>query len=232
MNKVRSVLFSAGVLLALGFTLSCSSDDGGNGDDDGSPVTGGADGGGNQFSQIYKDGTLYNASGVIEATDGMGGSGCSNENCGGPEWDHIRVGSVANGKVSLELDKAVLADEYLRDFLDEDEQRSCTSYPENIKKAGGMFVLTNNGNYIGSLIIYYEDDQIREAIDYEYFSKTGKIACNLQYEHSKEIANINAKEGWNKIYFHAYRKDGIMIREWSTKNILTKEKEMKWILER
>jgi len=130
----------------------------------------------------------------------------------------------------------VPADKYLYDVLDDEYQNFCTSYPENIKRAGGKFVLTNSNNIIGFLDILYPDEQMGELIMYLYFSKAGKIACNVQYEddgvvYSKGNYNIDAQKGWNKIYLHGYRKDGIIIREYNTKNILTKEKEMKWTLE-
>jgi len=66
-----------------------------------------------------------------------------------------------------------------------------------------------------------------------YFTKAGKITCNLQGEKGgvtwKEIFNIDAKNGWNKLYRRSYSKDGVSIEEFSTNNILTKE--LKWILD-
>ena len=178
----------------------------------------------NENSQIYyEDGTLYTGSGIIEATRSIG---CFGDMC---EWDHIRVGSVTSGIVNLELDKATITDEYLRDFLNNNTQLSCTSYPENIKSFPKFFVLTNsNKEYLGELDISYNDEQIFEGISYLYFSKAGKINCN-----SNRNYNIDAKTGWNKIYFHSNYSNGDMTeRKYSTNNILTKEKEMKWILER
>ena len=285
MNKIKSVLFVAGILLALAFTFSCSSDDGGpteqsykycitadgclagpitasickgqvsnscpNGS---SPSVGGSSsskGGGsgssssgnngqsgsfNQNSQIYnEDGrTLYKGSGVIEATHGIACDPGSYDVSGSCEWNRIKVGNVANGIVNLELNKAVPTDEYLRDFLDDDDQLYCSSYPENIESAGGMFLLTNGNDITGHLdIYYYEVEQFYEGIYYIYFTKTGKITCNVQYEYEGEIyknriININAQKGWNKIYYREYERNGVRIEESNTSNILTKEKEMKW----
>ncbi|MDR2593595.1 MAG: hypothetical protein LBC87_02355 [Fibromonadaceae bacterium] len=210
MKTNRRFLLVAIFGFALTFTFSCSS-----GDDTGGSIPF------NENSQIYnRDGrTLYKKNGIIEA---YGGMTCDDyEDC---EW-HVKVGSVTNGVVNLELDKAVPADKYLKNFLDE-EQSSCTSYPENIKIFGEEFVLTNgNGNIIGGLMIYYEDEQVIESIFYAYFSKDGKIACNS----SKRTWNLDVKEGWNKIYLRRYNNKGA-IREYSTNNILTKEKELKWII--
>jgi len=214
MKTNRRFLLAAIFGFALTFTFSCSSDD----------DTGGGDGQGGSFnenSQVYnRNGrSIYKGNGIVDA---YGGMTCDDyEDC---EW-HVKVGSVTNGVVNLELDKAVPADEYLKDFLD-GEQRSCTSYPENIKIFGEEFVLTNgNGNIIGGLMIYYEDEQVIESIFYAYFSKDGKIACNS----SKRIWNLDVKKGWNKIYLHRYNNKG-GIREYSTNNILTIEKKLKWII--
>jgi len=177
-------------------------------------------GGGGSFnvnSQVYnEDGTLYIGNGIIEATTGVTYSN------GGHQWDHINAGNVTNGIVQLELPQTI-PNEYLSDFFDEETQRSCTSYPENIKMFGGDFVLTNsNKDYIGSLSTQLNDGQIFELFTYVYFTKAGKITCNLEYD----ITNIDAKVGWNKMYIQG---NGNSTIEYSTNNILTKE--MKWILE-
>jgi len=216
--QYHKIALAAAFGLAMAFTLSCSS-----GSDD-TPSGGGGGGQGalfNENSQIYnKDGTRYTGSGIIEATSYIAGS----------NWAHIRAGSVESGFVNFELNETVPDNEYLSDFLDEDEQRSCTSYPENIKvAAGNTFVLTNNnGNLLGNMFADYEDEQIGERIYYYYFSKPGKIACDLQDDRIYKY-DIKATVGWNKIYFRAYRKDGVKIREYSTNDILTKE--VKWILQ-
>jgi len=189
----------AGIMLAFTFTFSCSSGGDGNGGQ-GVPF--------NENSQIYnEDGSLFTGSGIIEATRTLRGNcgdpsvppaapGTSDNGGGGDgcEWDHIRVGSVANGIVNLELNKATIPDEYLMEFLDERDQRFCTSYPKGIKIFTHMFVLTNsNGDYIGSLSIGYRDKQVREAISYMYFSKAGKIACS--FDGGGDIINIDAQAG-------------------------------------
>jgi len=245
--KSTKLALVAALGLALTFTLSCSGGSGGGGEGgnwpggDGSSSSGGgtfprsssgSEQGGsfNVNSQIYNEnGTLYTGNGIIEAT-----SGVTYYSDKGYEWDHLNAGNVTNGIVNLNLPQTI-PNEYLRDFLGEENQRSCTSYPENIKMFGGGFVLTNsNKDYIGSLSTQFDDEQIFELFTYVYFTKAGKITCNLQGEKGggwKEISNIDAKNGWNKLYKRSYSKDGVSIEEISTNNILTKEKEMKWVIE-
>jgi len=201
----------------------------------------------NENSQIYisyhDDGDrwhigddAYKGSGFIEYTSFYG-----------KDYDghyHIRVGSVTNGIVKLELPQTI-PDDYLSDFFysvpyyDElgllhydDPGHSCT----NIKSFDGHFVLTDrNGDYIGDLDIrngYYNDGRIAwEEIEYVYFSKAGKIACSIEYNKDDYVSNYNidAQKGWNRIYEGIYRegKDGTRT-EHSTNNILTKE--VKWVI--
>ncbi len=78
---------------------------------------------------------------------------------------------------------------------------------------------------------YDEQTQEAEAIFYFYFSKAGKITCNLKRSRDlgyNEIINIDAKAGWNKVYIHSTIPDGIRTQEWTTKNILTKE--VRWTI--
>jgi hypothetical protein len=273
MNKIKSVLFMAGILLALAFTLSCSSGGGNSSDGDslsssvvdsssssnkgssssssgvsssGADVSSSSNGGNsssssggdgssssssggngqgvsfNENSQIYnEDGTLYKGSGVIKLY------------ASGEYYNEILIdaGIVIRGVVNLNLSTNIL-DEYLYDFLNDDEQSSCTSYPKDIKVIGRYdkgydFELSdNNGKYIGSLSLHYRDEQIFERIEYVYFSKAGKIACNLQDKGAEFIYNIDAKKGWNVLYSSYNRSQDK--KEISTNNILTKEKEMKW----
>jgi len=181
----------------------------------------------------FRIGTAYKGNGVIKLYD--------------KEFT-IDAGSVKDGIVKLELPQTI-PDEYLEDFLDADNyaggtQVSCTSYPENIKYSRGMLGLGLTYSYrdlIGDLKIVYvnDDEQMVEAILYYYFSKAGKIACNIQWNDDDDEdddgyttrINIDAKKGWNKIYARDYyRNDGVRIEEYSTSNILTKEKELKWII--
>ena len=201
--------------LALAFTFSCSS----GGDNDS-----GSSGNSVLFSvnpQIYyyDSGEAYKGSGLIDVTSHVAGGSDMDT-----EWDHIKAGSATNGVVNLNLPTGS-PDEYLRNFLDDfGGQEGCSGSYQDIKIGGGFFVLTDNkGEYIGTMKIRYRDEQIQEEIMYMYFSKTGKITCNRE----KAIIDIDAKKGWNDIYMVSNRKDNM--RTLSTKNILTKEKQMKWL---
>lgn len=201
MNRIKflaKIAYTASFSFALAFTISCSSDND-NGDDSF-----------NENSPISN----YTGNGVIKIEL--------------DEESLINAGSVTNGVVKLELPN--IEDKYLIEFSDElewDEEEIadyCTNYSKDIKIAGGGFVLTSSeGKYIGDLEIYYGDKQIEESIIYLYFSKAGKITCNFENE---EIYDIDAKAGWNRMYYHkSYNSSS---REFSTKNILTKEKNLKW----
>jgi len=218
MNSIKflsKITLAASFSLALAFIISCSSDD--NKGDGGSLVTGGADGGGNQFSQIYIKhydmennvspiGEAYEGSGVIEIE----------------VWDeaykkiidNINAGSVTDGIVKLELPKTI-PDKYL---INVSSLQGCPNSYKDIKIFVGEFALTDNNGKIGRLEI--EDGYAREGIGYYYFSKAGKITCNSSRD---DNLNIDAKEGWNKIYWR-YNQTGM----YSTENILTKE--VKWVL--
>jgi len=223
----------AGIMLALIFTFSCSSgDDGNNNGGGGSSVTGGADGGGNQFSQIYNGyydendvyhvGTAYNGSGFIKilAYD-------ENDN-----EVSINAGSVTNGIVKLELPQTI-PNEYLsKSFLDKIATTYCTDYINDIKEFIGRLVLTdNNGTTLGELAMQYQEGSIIEVIDYSYYTKAGKITCDYNKGAGRDIYKFDVKVGWNKIYCHNNYANGNRTKECNTKNILTKEKEMKWTLQ-
>jgi hypothetical protein len=227
-NKFSKLALVATFGLALAFTFSCSSDKDDDKTPSGSPSGGGQGGSFNENSQIYnKDGTRYTGSGIIDA---------------GFIPNLIRVGNVASGIVNLELNEVPdneYLSEYLDDFLDDGELARCISYPENIKFFGSgsrRFVLTNsNGEDLGMLGASYEGEQMLEQIIYYYFSEAGKITCNFDVEDVWEggvdrynkILNLDVIEGWNKIYFRGYLKNGIETWEFSTSDILTKE--VKWI---
>jgi len=233
MNKVQSVLFMASISLALAFTFGCSS--GGGNDPDGggqggSPVTGGADGGGNQFSQIYNGyydddvyhiGTIYTGNGDIKilAYD---------------EYDNevlINAGSVKNGIVKLELPQAIRS-EYLSEFFISNEYAThyCTDYTKDIKQFKGLLILTDDsGSHLGGLTMHYEEGPIFEIIEYWYFTKAGKITCDAELSTRRDVVKIDAKIGWNKIFCRSHYDYGSRTKECSTNNILTKE--MQWTIQ-
>jgi hypothetical protein len=233
-GMVSLPLFTASIVLAMVFTLSCS-----GGDDDGG-------GGGvpfNENSQIYTIlGNAYNGNGTIKIV--LGDTYTDNHII-------INAGSVTNGVVKLELPQTI-PDEYLSKYIsnihEDDYTTRCTDYPEDIKVVDfGMdmreyFVLIdNNGAYIGELIIAYFPNGLvteTEGINYLYSAKAGRITCNYKRIEGSLAStinvNIDAKAGWNKIYLH-YDWDsrypgGVSKVEVGTDvNILTKE--VKWFLQ-
>jgi len=211
-------LLAAGISLALGFTFSCSSDGGGSSGQGGSF---------NENSQIYyEDGTTpYKNNGIIKV------SSYSNDK----ELVYLDAGRVTNGIVKLELPN--IPDAYLSSFFSEDRISRCSDYPQNIKSFGtdDGFALTNsNGDFIGYLNIAYLSDKLIEGIHYLYFPEAGKITCDYELEAKddeivyRDIYDIEAKAGWNKMYFSYNIAGSAVTLKFSTKNILTKEKEMKW----
>jgi len=227
-NKFSHFALAAIFGLALAFTFSCSS---GGGDDPG----GGQGGSFNPNSQIYNAywddddnqhiGEAYKGSGVIT-------------------FDSENVGSVTNGIVANFKLPTSIPNE-LDDFMDDEFQSYCTSYPKGIKYArGGRFYLTDNNGNGGSLGLYieYDNGKFGEGIYYWYFSKAGKIACNYYREDKDEkegitykdtkIFDIDAKEGWNTIYLHEEWTNGTntrtQVEKWSTTNVLTRK--MKWTI--
>jgi len=221
-KKQFSKITLAAILgIALVFTFSCSSnDDESRGNDisfDVNPQVYNAHWDYSENNSVFYIDDAYTGSGVIETS-----SSISHSSEFATLWKGFPVGNVTNGIVKLELPENIHS-EYLEDVFTDEEQRSCTSYPKDIKTFGGLYILTNsNREYRGELIMRYQDEKIREEISYLYLSKAGKIACDF----GNKTYNINAQTGWNKIYLHG--DFATRIREYSTNNIL--KKELKWVL--
>lgn len=165
-------------------------------------------------------------------------------------YTYVDAGSVTNGIVNLNLPNKI-SDKYLSIF----EEEKCSIFPEDIQYYQTQdryygFVITNDEDsrdFLNIQGMWFDGEieidgeifsaDIIEGIDYIYFSKAGKITCNYEYEYNdakfKIIKDIDAKAGWNKIYFHRKtrnspgRTDHI---EESTNNILKNETELKWFL--
>jgi hypothetical protein len=225
MNRVKnnSKVAMLAAMFAITFTLSCggSNDDPDNGGDNNN--------GGGISSQVYNgDGTKYTGNGIIKIRLGYDDS---------DNIILINVGSITNGVIKFEFPK--IPDKYLEEFLEEGERskRTCTDYPEGIKSffVDSFDLANSNGEVIGEFGNYHEygepytDGSFEEIIYYAYFTKTGKVACSYTAgPHRTQIFNIDAKEGWNTIYYHRTYPNGISAEEISTNNILTKE--LKWVL--
>jgi len=205
-KQLKKFALAATLGLTLAFTFNCSSGNYIDGDEPGGSggVTGGADGGGNKNSQVYnEDSSLYTGSGVIKFRAGYEDEDRKNK-------IFIDVGSLTNGKVNLQL-PSTIDSKYLKELFDEKdlEKEGCTEYPKGgIKELDDerFYLTSSNGEEIGKLMLVSG----RQAIFYAYFSKAGKITCNN--------ITINAKAGWNKLYFIDGHPDKV-----STDNILTEE---------
>jgi len=242
MNKIKSVLFVAGISLALAFTFGCSSgDDGDN--------SGGGSGSINVNPQIYIDNSYIDDDDVyhykIEAYKGSGDIKIWAEYTTDKDT-LINAGSVTNGIVNLKL-PTIPNDEYLRrssDFFTGGGSPYCTSYPESVKLWRGKFHLyDNNGKELHLMLsnlyseTYEYDDDFESTyaeIRYMYFQENVKITCNIEWgaDVDPKLVNIDAKKGWNVIYHTETYGSKETKPEWSTNsNILKKEKEIKWIID-
>jgi len=253
MNRVKflsKIALAASLSLALAFTTSCTALDEAIDGDEVSSSSGkkissssgnnglsssGGNGQGltfNENSQIYEEDCYwdedyeyncniapYTINGYIEV------------------WGHGSVGSVSNGIVNLQLPSTIPSedlDDFL--FLDEDEiAEYCTDYTD-LKVYQASFELRDSDeDYAGDLNIRNDRNDADEGIYYWYFSKAGKISCNF----GSMSRNIDAKKGWNKIYYKNTRidyynddyddYDYYYTREYSTSNILTKT--VKWFVD-
>jgi len=194
---------AAGIMLAMVFTFNCSSGEYKEGDGGGNN-NGGGDG---EQLYIYADNSLFTGSGVIRLKNSS-----------------INIGSVTNGKVTINLPATGLDDyDYFYPF-------DFCSLPSNMKvnyltfDDGHFQLISNTGENLGWLRFRYSDEQIKEEMFYLYSTKAGKITCN--YDGDKNIIiDINAKENdWSKVYVIR----STTPNKWSTDNILTQQ--LKWTL--
>jgi len=242
MKTNKRFLLAAIFGLALVFTFSaCSSDGddkGDNKDDD------------KWISYIWKDDGEWKIQlEMCDLSTILGYSACmSNPNL----MYYADAGNVTDGIVNLDLPNKI-SDKYLSIF----EEKGCNIFPENIQYYSPGFIITNDKESRIYLriksqseweLLEIDDENVMmyttEGIDYIYFSKAGKITCNYEYEFHgdkhKTIMNIDAKEGWNKIYFHSIGYKHLWgfeteysneySTEKSTNNILINETELKWFL--
>ncbi|MDR0515766.1 MAG: hypothetical protein LBH25_01825 [Fibromonadaceae bacterium] len=211
-TQLTKITLAAGIALAMAFTFSCSSDDGGDsggGFDENAPILG-------------EDGKPSNISGDI----GMSG------------YDGY-VGKATNGIVKLEL-PATIPEESLHeinDYYEDDEIEICTITPNDTKILESEFQLYNGGKQIGYLDIVSTDLKTYvQSINYIYANKDVNIICNGTYTTVdgwtvKNIENSNFKAGWNKRYKKSIWNESskTSTHEYSTDNILTKD--VRWHLE-
>jgi uncharacterized protein (TIGR02145 family) len=205
--RLSKTSLTASLLLVLAITFTfnaCSNDDGGGGGGDGN-----GNGGGNNLTientQVFNnDGTKYTGNGNIKmyTTAEVSGS-CNGEVCVSYfDWyPSLSVGKVTNGIVELQLPAKEVINEYLEPFTTFYE--GCEASPKDAKAFRGWFLLTdNNEKYIKDLSIAYPNEFV--SVSYTYFSKAAKANCNVEDYKENYIIDIDAKEGWNKIYHRYY----------------------------
>ncbi|MCL1957450.1 MAG: hypothetical protein FWF63_09010 [Fibromonadales bacterium] len=240
-NSPSKLTLAVGFLLALTFTFSCSSDDGGG--------SGGGSGSININPQVYEDDGSYIDDNDVFHYKIKAYNGSGNIKVYIYDYEHkdtlISAGRVTNGIVNLELPS--IPNEYFSyssDLFFKDGE-SCTSYPETVKLLmnGTPFVLIdNNGKEVGYLGLGIErkayenakNGTIEEHIEYMYFQKDVKITCKKETDYEGtpylSLANIDAKKGWNVIYYSRYYESPKKRKsEYSTNsNILKNVKEIRW----
>jgi len=232
--SIRS-LFTAGIVLAITFAFSCSSDDGGgsgggtssagvNGDVSSSSNGGGSGGGGgsvqfNEDPQIYnKDGSRFNGNGVIKWY-------LSDKRDGDTNDTTINIGSVMDGIVKLELPVYPEKYPYRDGWL-----QNCKISPEStILSYDDEYTLYDSDEeFIVKLILGYSDNGNWHIVSLLYSPQNAKVTCDGSIGGIK--GNIDVKAGWNKLYVKVPSCDdngelcegGIV----STNNFFTKE--AKW----
>jgi len=214
-KSISKFAFTAGIVLALAFTLSCSSSD--------DPADGGGSTGGsvqfNEDPQVYnEDGSRFNGSGVAKWHPSAMRS-CGKEDCIDTT---INIMSVVNGIVKVELPAYP------------------EKYPYNDGWLGGCKVSTDgiilsyeddlplydsNEEYIGKLWLGYSDNGYQYLIFLLYSPKDAKVDCGTE-------GNLDIKAGWNKVYARGERCDKNDVCEdpfFSTDNFFTKP--AKWLIE-
>jgi hypothetical protein len=208
-TKLTKIALAAALVLAITFTLSCSSDG-----DDGVAF--------NENSQVYnEDGTEYKGDGDIKDASTNFGS--------------VTNGVVKLNLPETVPDEHF--DD--NDFDKLSEEFGCNFSQKNVKYRELKFRLYNsNGERIGSLYAGYRDEQISESLTYLYFIKSIKGTCSYKDGDNDRKMHIDAKKGWNKTYevrkCTSYNNENSKCDVWniesSTNNILTRE--VKWILDK
>jgi hypothetical protein len=235
-------IFTAILAFAITFTLNACGGSNDDPDDPGNDPNNPNNGGGvpfNENSQVYN--YHYGENDVIHIDDAYNGNGIIKIII----WDEdrknilesVNAGSVTSGIVALNLPPTIPSN-YLTYISLEEVGCADDTHEIYAVDVDGFTLANNDGEDIGRIGVLYRDERITEGIIYWYFSKAGKLICN--YEQSQEGRNnstlsmdIDAKAGWNKIYYHWDNDSNYAGRvkagKTTTKNILTKE--LKWTLQ-
>ncbi|MCL1956264.1 MAG: hypothetical protein FWF63_02980 [Fibromonadales bacterium] len=244
-SKLREIVLIASVLLALSFTLSCapadddnnsgrkkSSSSKNNGSSSSKNNSSSSDGKSSssatkENSQIYVYGCDYD----YEPDEDEEYEPCSFKPYTGSgkiyeERFKLEVGTVNNGIINLPQHSEEDPDEEYLDsvfYYADEEQLSeyCSEYSAIDGVYMSSFYLEDNDYVIYDLSSNSDDEN--EKVMYWYFSKAGKLICELDEVKYK----LTVKEGWNKIYYKiTYTEEYTSTEEYSTSDILTQE--VKW----
>lgn len=223
MNKSKFTLLAASIMLALLFIISCSSDDGDEGDKNGSTT-----------SSSSIEGAKLSSSSEISSSEGFTGGldsqvyqapdGCDNSSCL-EKWngngsvvlsvrcygrvdedentiyhDINNVGVITNGKVSFDLpDISEIPEECLGN-IEKVFNKELEISPSEVKVAEVHFDVTANGSTCRLSVKGGSSEQgITRGYPF-YFTKPVTITGTLISEGDEEIHNINAATGLNIMY--------------------------------
>jgi len=142
----------------------------------------------------------------------------------------FEVGTISNGKVSLDLPKKVDSHLSKIDEVLYDVEINPLGV-EALFHANPLMLMDNSGKHIGNLR-YYEkaSDTEYHSVYYWYFSENVQINSTAEWYDENEY-KIDAKKGWNKIYARTE-----LISNQSTKSYFTTDLSkipagLKWIVE-
>jgi hypothetical protein len=252
MKKTRGFLFTAGILLAMVFTFSCSSDDGGD------PDTGGSFGLPTQVYRVEMD----NDHQIVLSRKEYSGNGnvfvrmSDNTPLEPPPplepfyplqmreygsiydgYDFLPAGNIKNGKLSLNLPASIDSKYYLNELWDcyIDKEHGGEDYcqlsiaPQNLTYAyAERFFVAIPGESDYCLIefrqIGSEEMYRRGWGGFIYSPEPGKVTGPRE----GEILNLNFSKGWNSIFVYRYSSDADDIEYWT--NDLPAGIKLEWML--
>jgi hypothetical protein len=154
-------------------------------------------------SQVYENsGNIYDGSGYVYMSD-------SNLSTDKPALTEtmLIVGSMRDGKLDIVLPENV--DSLFLAKLEPDTSLGMYTEPQDVEvwlyEKPLIFVKNYEEMYIGDLEYRMMDENRYHKILYWYFSEDAKINhsyYNLETETFECEYNIDAKKGWNKVYFY------------------------------
>jgi hypothetical protein len=190
MKKIP-VLFATALFALLSF--SCSSDNGDDHAEQGQVIS----------EQVYHYRTQnpYTGSGKVYMGDKKDGNGkfiLTEENM-------LLVGTVNNGKITINLPKSVDS-RFMEKIESVPAGMNVNFEPFGVEMwfyTESLRLIDNNGNYIGDIDYMKIDIDSNKIynVSYMYFSEAMKINGLREEENETIEYEIDAKKGWNKIYW-------------------------------